>query len=502
VSSRIDEKITDGRTSAGRPAWPMKPVNQRAVIVSLAFTGLVAAFMMTLMTPLVPELPAILGASPQDCQWALTVTLLAAAVSTPIAGRLGDLYGKRRVMLGLLALVVLGSVIAMFASSLAPLIIARALQGIGLGVIPLGLSILRDVLDRDRLGGAIALVSATLGVGGAVGLPISAVVSQYLDWHFLFVLSGVLSAAACLLVWRLVPVDALRGEGSFDVVGALGLAMGLVALLLGVSEGNTWGWTSPGTLGLIVGSVLVFVLWGLFELRTASPLIDLRVAVRRTVLFTNLASITVGFGYFGTAVMFPQLLEAPTVTGVGLGQTMLIASLCLAPSGLVMWAISPMAARLTGARGGRVALLLGIGILAVAYVLSVLLMTEVWQMILVTTVIGLGVGFAYGAMPTLIMGAVPAAETAASNGLNSVMRTLGSTIASAVLGLVLVGDVVSAGGVTTTSTAGFRLTFVISAGVAIVGVVATLLIPRHHPSYRGASIPDADDLSERTPSAA
>ncbi|MEO3813141.1 MFS transporter [Sphaerisporangium sp. B11E5] len=483
------------RGNAPEDQSPPKPVNERAVVATLASTGLVAAFMMTLVTPLVPELPAILGAAPQDVQWVLTVTLLAAAVSTPIAGRLGDLYGKKRVVLVLLGLVALGSVIAIFSSSLVPLIVARALQGTGIGVIPIGLSILRDTLHRDRLGGGIALVSATLGVGGAVGLPLSAYIAQYLDWHLLFVMSGLLSGVGALLVWRVVPSGGPRDRGSFDVVGALGLAAGLVALLLGVSEGNAWGWTSAATLGCLAGSLVIFLVWGLYELRTRSPLIDLRVAARRTVLFTNIASITVGFGFFGTAVMFPQILESPTATGVGLGQSMLVASLCLMPSGLVMWATSPVAARLTKARGPRLPLLIGILLITVTYAVSLVLMTEVWHMVLTAILIGFGVGFAYAAMPTLIMSAVPASETAASNGLNAVMRTLGSTVASATLGAVMAAQTVTAGPVTTTSATGFRVTFVISAAVTIVGAVFALLIPRHHPPYRDASIPDADDLA-------
>ncbi|WP_382309592.1 MFS transporter [Herbiconiux sp. UC225_62] len=472
-----------------------KPVNQRAVVFALAFTGLVAAFMMTLLTPLVPELPALLNVSVEDSLWAVTVTLLSAAVATPIAGRLGDLYGKRRIVLVLLVLVVVGSVIAGLSSSLLPLIVGRALQGAGIGVIPLGVSILRDVLHRDRLGGAVALVSATLGVGGAIGLPISAVISQYLDWHFLFVVSGVLAALGFLLVWRFIPVSTLRSEGTFDGLGAVGLGVGLVGILLGVSKGGSWGWASPATLGTIVGGAVVLLLWGWFELRTKSPLIDLRVAARRTVLLTNLASVTVGFAFFASTVVLPQLLEAPTGTGVGLGQTMLIASLCLMPSGLIMWAMSPVAARLTRARGARTSLLLGIAIITVGYVVAIFLMSEVWHTIVIATAIGFGVGFAYASMPNLIMGAVPATETAASNGLNSVMRTLGSTIASAVLGVVLSSNLVTVGSVTTPSASAFQLAFVISAIAAVVGVVFTVFIPRHHKAFRRASLPDADDAA-------
>jgi MFS family permease len=463
-------------------------------VSTLAFTGLVTAFMMTLLVPLVPELPDILRVSAEDSQWAVTVTLLTAAVATPIFGRLGDLYGKRRMVLIVLALVVLGSIISFFSHDLGPLIVGRGLQGAGLSVIPLGVSILRDVLHRDKVGAAIALVSATLGIGGAVGLPLAAVISQYLDWHILFVVSGVLALAGFALVWRFIPVSTLRAEGTFDVVGAIGLGIGLAAVLLGVSKGSSWGWTSAATLGCLIGGAVVLVVWVLFELRSASPLIDIRVAARGTVLLTNLASITVGFTFFASTVVLPQLLEASTVTGVGLGQSMLVSSLCLMPSGLVMWAMSPVAARLIAARGARLSLLLGIAIIAVGYLLAVFLMTEIWHMVLIATVVGFGVGFAYSSMPTLIMGAVPSTETAASNGLNSVMRTLGSSIASAVFGVVLASQLVTVAGETTPSASGFQVSFAVSAVAAVVGVVLTVFIPRRHRAYGRASLPDAGDL--------
>lgn len=449
--------------------------------------------MMTLLVPLVPELPDILGVSAEDSQWAVTASLLAAAVSMPIVGRLGDLYGKQRMVLVVLALVVLGSVIAFFSHDLATLVAGRALQGTGLGVVPLGVSILRDVLHRDRVGGAVALVSATLGIGGAVGLPLAAVISQYLDWHVLFVVSGVLAIAGLVLVWKFIPVSTLRSEGSFDFLGAIGLAVGLTAVLLGISKGNSWGWLSAPTLLSLGGGLVVFAAWTVFELRSTSPLVDIRVATRRMVLLTNLASVAVGFSFFASTVVLPQLLEAPTVTGAGLGQSMLIASLCLMPSGLAMWAMSPVAARLIKARGARISLLLGISTIAIGYVLAVFLMSEIWHMILIATVVGIGVGFAYSSMPTLIMGAVPATETAASNGLNSVMRMLGSSVASAVFGVVLASQVVTVGDVSSPSAAGFQLSFIIALGAALVGVVLTFLIPRRHKAYRRASLPDHDD---------
>ena len=165
------------------------------------------------------------------------------------------------------------------------------------------------------------------------------------------------------------------------------------------------------------------------------------------------------------------------------------ASLCLMPSGLVMWAMSGTAAKLTARHGARTSLLLGVAIIAVGYVLAIFLMTEIWHAILVATAVGFGVGFAYAAMPTLIMAAVPASETAASNGLNSVMRTLGSTAASAVIGLILASNIVTVDGVTTPNAFGFQLSFGICAAAAVIGVVLTLLLPKHQPRDDTASLP-------------
>ncbi|TIH39978.1 MFS transporter [Subtercola vilae] len=445
--------------------------------------------MQTLVTPIVPELPQLLNTTASNSTWVLTATLLSAAITTPISGRLGDMFGKRRLVLVLLALLLAGSIVSAVSNDIVPMIAGRVLQGAGLGVIALGVSILRDVLHPKRLGAAVALVSATLGIGGAVGLPVSALIAQNLDWHYLFWLSGLLALIGFGLVYFIVPVSTLRTGGHFDIIGSVGFAIGLVGILLAVSKGGEWGWSSPVTLGMLAGGVLVLLAWGWFELRSKNPLVDLRIAARRPVLLTNLASITVGFAFFASAAVLPQLLESPTSTGVGLGQSLLVASLCLMPSGLVMFFMSPVAARLSAARGPRVSLILGGVIIAIGYAVAIGLMTEVWHAVVVATAVGFGVGFAYAAMPTLIMHAVPANETAAANGLNSVMRSLGSTVAAAVLGLILASSAVVVNGHAIPTQFSFQLCFAIAAVVALLGVVAAFFIPRREPAYETASIP-------------
>jgi MFS family permease len=400
------------------------------------------------------------------------------------------MYGKRRLVLVLLAIMTLGSIIAALSDTLIPLIIGRSLQGIGLGVISLGISILRDVIHPKNLGGAVALVSATLGIGGAVGLPVAALIAQNFSWHYLFWLAMLLSVLAFVLVFAIVPVSTLRAGGSFDFVGAIGLAIGLVCILLGVSKGTDWGWTSPGILGLLIGGVVVLLAWGVFELRHPQPLIDLRVAARRPVLLTNLASISIGFAFFVVSASLPILLESSSATGVAFQLPLIAASLCLMPLGLVMFVTSPVAARLSNARGPRTSLLLGAGIVAVTFAVAIFLTTQVWQVVLISTFVGLGVGFSYAAMPTLIMNAVPPTETAAANGLNSVMRTLGSTVASTVVGVILATHVEVANGLAIPTTQAFQTVFALGSGVALAGVLLAIFIPRARPRYENtASIP-------------
>lgn len=463
--------------------------SDRAMIATLAATGLIAAFMQTLVTPIIPSLPKLLDTTAADASWVLISTLLAAAISTPISGRLGDMYGKRRIVLLLLAIMMAGSIISALSNTLIPMVVGRVLQGIGLGVIALGISILRDVVHPKNLGGAVALVSATLGVGGALGLPLAATIAQTVDWHWLFWLATFFGAVAIVLVAMIIPVSTLRSGGRFDLPGAVGLAIGLVGILLAISKGTEWSWGSPLTLSLLIGGVVVLVLWGFFELRTRDPLIDLRVAARRPVLLTNLASISVGFAFFVVTAALPVVLESPVDSQIGLGLPLIIASLCLMPLGLVMFFMSPVAARLSNARGPRTSLILGGVIITVAFSLGIFLLHEVWHVILISTVVGLGVGFAYAAMPTLIMRAVPPAETAAANGLNSVMRTLGSSVSATVVGVILATHFEVVGGVHIPTPQAFQLVFLMAAGVTLAGVVIALFIPRRTQSYDTASIP-------------
>lgn len=442
----------------------------------LAFAGIVVAVMNSLVIPLVGELPMLLHTSTANASWVITSTLLAAAVATPVTGRLGDMYGKRRIIFVCLGLLIVGSLLCATTSSLMPMVVGRALQGAGAGVIPLGISVMRDTLPPERMGSAVAMMSSSLGVGGALGLPAAALVAQHFNWHVLFIGSATLGAISIVLIAVLVSESPLRAPGRFDVIGAIGLATGLICLLLAVSKGADWGWSSATTLGLFAAAVVILLAWGVFELRIGQPLVDLRTTARRTVLLTNLAAFAAGFAMFAMALVLPQLLQLPKATGYGLGQSMVVAGFVLAPSGLMMMLVSPVSAWISNARGPKTSLMLGTAIIAAGYALDLVLVHAVWQIILVSCVIGAGIAVAYGAMPALIMSAVPLSETAAANGFNSLMRSIGISTAGAVIGVVLAHTAKPFGGLPLPTMTGFRAAFLIACGASLAAMLIAAML--------------------------
>ncbi|NNG98936.1 MFS transporter [Gordonia araii NBRC 100433] len=444
--------------------------------------------MQTIIVPLVPRLPEYLHTSNDNAAWALTVTLLTGAVSTPIAGRLGDMYGKRLILVLSLASVVLGSAVCALSDSLLPFVVGRGLQGVGMGAIALGISILRDCLPPERLGSAVAAMSASLGVGGALGLPLAAFVAQF-DWHALFWGAAGVSLACLTAVLVVVPRSPTHRIAGFDYLGALGLASALTLLLLPLSKGATWGWTSTITLGLFAASLIVFALWVAYELRRDHPLVDLRTTAIRTVALTNAASVAAGFGLFAMSLIPVQLLMAPVATGNGNGLSMVKAGLYLAPGGLMMFAFSNLGARVSKAFGPRSSLALGAGVMGIGYLIQLVFLVAdwhigPWHLVLITCCISAGIGIAYAAMPALIMGAVPLRQTGEANGVNALMRSLGMSIASAIVGMVLAHYVVTVELPTSVgprdlafpSNTGYLIATVISLIACAVSVVCALLL--------------------------
>ncbi|WP_435828062.1 MFS transporter [Nocardia testacea] len=452
------------------------------LVATLSTIGIVVSLMQTLVVPLIPSLPTLLDTTATNASWVITVTLLASAVCTPISGRLGDMFGKRRILLIDLTAMVIGSVLCAMSSSLPLSVAGRALQGVAIGAIPLGISILRDELPPERVGSAMAVMSSTLGVGSAIGLPVAALIAENADWHVLFWAAAAMGAAGALLIFRFVPESPVRTPAPFDFGGAAGLATALLALLLAITQGAQWGWTSASILTLFAVAILVFLGWGRYELVRRNPLVDLRVSARPRVLFTNIASIAVGFALYGMSLSFPQLLMAPAETGYGLGMSMVAAGLALAPSGCVMMLLSPVSARISARFGPALTLGVGAAVIGLGYLCAAAMMDTVWQIMFASILVAGGVGLAYAAMPALIIGAVPITETAAANGLNALMRSVGTSTSAAVMSAVLANMTITLGTRQLPSRDAFQTAFLISVTAAGIAIALTALIPLRAPA--------------------
>ncbi len=463
---------------------PVTTPNHRLAVVVLCAAGIVVALMQTIIVPLIPELPTLLHTDANSASWSLTITLLVGAVATPIAGRLGDMFGKRRVLIGNMAAVGVGSAVSAVSTSLLPFLIGRGLQGIGIGTIAVGISIMRDVVPADRLGSSVGAMSASLGVGGALGLPFAAAIAQHISWHALFWISAGAAAVCGVAIRACVPESSSTAGGRFDAAGAVGLTALLTFVLLPVSKGAEWGWTSPLTIGMFAAFVVSSAVWWRHERRVGTPLIDLGMLTSKPILLTNLASVATGFAFYTIEIAPIQVLMGPTSAPAGLGMSMVQASLVLAPMGLVMFGFSYVSDWLNGRRGARVSLASGGVIIGAGYVVFLVMLVGPWPIgwwwILVSSsFVGAGLGLAYSAMPALIMQVVPVEQTGEANGVNALMRAVGTSSATAVVAMVLTASTVELGQVHVPTIGAYVVTTVICLVVCAVACVTSLAIPRH-----------------------
>ncbi|MEU8967698.1 MFS transporter [Streptomyces monashensis] len=460
----------------GTPA-AARTLRDRCTIPVLASGGILMAVMQTVVVPLLPDLPRLTGASAAAVSWTVTATLLSGAVLTPVLGRAGDMYGKKRVLTAALVLMTLGSVMCALTSDIGVLIAARALQGAAACVVPLSISILRDELPPERRGSAVALMSSTVGIGAALGLPLAALVVQYADWHTMFWLTGALGALGVAATWWAVKESPVREPGRFDVLGALGLAAGLVCLLLGVSQGGTWGWGSARILGLFLAALVILALWWWQQLRTERPLVDLELVGRPRVGLSHVAALLTGFAFYANSLVTAQLVQTPKTTDYGLGLSIVATGLCLLPGGVTMLLFSPLSARISAACGPRITLALGAAVIACGYAVRIADSRDLWMIIVGATVVATGTTLAYSALPTLILRAVPAGQTASANGVNVLMRTIGQAVSSAAVAAVLVHHSSPVGGVPVPTLHGYLLAFAMAGAVALAACAAALTIP-------------------------
>jgi EmrB/QacA subfamily drug resistance transporter len=441
----------------------------------LALAGAAFALLQSLVVPALGTIERDLHASPTAGAWILTAYLLSASVSTPIAGRIGDMFGKKRTLVVVLAVLALGTVVSALATSAGVMIAGRVVQGLGGAVFPLAFAIIRDEFPRDKVPVGIAMISAILGIGGGLGIVLAGPIVQHLGYHWLFWLPLVAVVAAGVGALVAIPESPVTSPGRISWLGSLLLSGWLVALLVGVSEGHAWGWTSVRVLGLLGAAVALCVAWVAAELRSVHPLVDMQMMRQRSVWTTNLTAALFGFGMFGSFILVPALVQLPASTGVGFGASVTQAGLYLLPATAGMLLVSPIAGRLANRIGSRIPLIAGSLAAAASFVVLVVAHDHPWQIYASTALLGIGLGLAFSSMANLIVAAVRPDQTGVATGMNTIMRSIGGAIGGQVSASILAGSL-SASGMPTDHA--FTLAFIVSAVGLLLAVGAAVLIPR------------------------
>ena len=470
----------DGSGGAGGGGAP------RALVTVLAFSGLLGTLMQALLVPVLSTLPGELHTSATSVAWLVTALLISGTVASAVLGRLADLFGKRRVILIALGIFVAGSFLGAVTTEIGVLIFARVLQGAALALVPIAIGVLRDHLHGRQLVGGIALISTLTGVGGTLGAVLGGLIAQYLPWQWLFIGSGILGVLALIGTVVFVPALPAHQRGRIDIVGALGLGAGLVAVLLAVSKGGAWGWNSPATLGCLAGGIVLLVLWAWFELHIMHPLIDLRVLRSRPVLLTNLVTLLTGFGMYGIMIAGPQLVQVPAETGYGLGQSVLVSGLMLLPSTAFALASPIAATRIIHRFGPRTSIAVGAIVLIAGYASLILWHSSVLSLVIANILVMMGISFTFSATPIVLARNVHHHRSAEANGVNGVFRTIGTSASSAVISALLAGNLITEGygaGSYPTQSA-FVTTFLVT-GAASVLIIPFLFGIRDAPDTEG-----------------
>ena len=440
----------------------------------LTLAGTAFSLQQTMVFPALTTFQEELNTSTAWATWVVTGFLVAAAVTTPILGRLGDQYGKERLLLVSLGLFLAGCIGAAAAWNIWSLIAFRVVSGAGGALFPLSFAIIRDEFPADRVKVAIGLLSAVFGVGGGFGIVLSGVIVDHASWRWLFVLGSIPVAASIVLVHRFVPESPVRSPSRVDVPGALLLSGALIALMVSLTEGEHWGWTSAPVLGLAVASVVLFVAWGLVELRSSSPMVDMRMLAHRPVLLTNAATLVSGFALFSCFVLVPSFVQAPTSRGYGFGATATEAGFYLLPTSLALLFSGP-AAGLLGRRFGSKWPLAG-GMLIVSFAALALACAHdvPWHVVGESGALGIGVGLAFAAMVALIIENVDATEMGVATGMNTVIRMIGAVVGGQVGAALLTAQTI--GNTSAPAESAFTTTFALSAVAALSASLVALAI--------------------------
>jgi MFS family permease len=457
-----------------------------SVVLSILFAaGLIYTLLGAVLLPAARSLSHDLHASQIDTTWVLTAYILSGGVATPIAGRLGDMYGKQRTLVWVLVVVAAGTLLCAVSTSLVPMIAGRLISGVASGVFPLAYGIIRDEFPAERVATAIGVISVSVGIGTGVAVVLAGFLLENLPYHWLFWVPLATTVPTLIAAWLWIPESPVRPGGRMDWVGALVMGLGLLGLLIGISKASTWGWASGKTIGLLGAGIAILFAWVRIELRTESPLIDMHTMAIPTVWRTNLAATLFGFGMFAAFATIPQFVEQPPSTGYGYGASVVGAGLYLMPAAVTMALIGPLAGKIERRTGSKRALLLGGASGTLGYALVALSHGVPWHLYVAMGIVGVGMGLGFAALPTLIVAAVPAEQTGAATGINTIMRVIGGALGIQICATIVARQT-GPGGLPLES--GFATAFWVCAAALAGASVVAALVPRRQKAPAGQAI--------------
>jgi EmrB/QacA subfamily drug resistance transporter len=456
----------------GVSSSPRTPYRVTLAVLTLAATSY--ALLQSLVLPTLPELQRSLHVSEATVSWILTAYLLSASVATPIIGRLGDMYGKERVLVIVLAMLAVGTLISALASSIAPMLLGRVIQGAGGGIFPLGFGIIRDEFPPREVARGIGLMSSLIGVGGGAGVVLAGLIVERVSYHWLFWVPLMFILPAAIAAHVFVPESPVKVPGRVNWPAAALMSAGLTALLVGVTETTQWGWTSPKTLTTIALGLGLLAWWIAREATARVPLVDMRIMRQRAVWTTNLVAFLIGVGMYSSFLLIPAFVQAPRSSGYGFGASVLGSGIYLAPCTITMLLVGQFTGVLDRRIGSRASLILGTGCCLVAYAILASTPQFAGLVYLSSAILGAGIGLAFAALANVIVQNVRQDQTGVATGMNTVMRTLGGALGGQIVASLLARDIGPAGLPTADA---FALAFGLCAAVLVVGIAAGLLIP-------------------------
>jgi EmrB/QacA subfamily drug resistance transporter len=439
----------------------------------LTTAGISFALMQTLVIPALPFFQREFGTSASWVTWIATGFLLSSSVLTPILGKLGDAYGKERLLVISLGVFGLASLAAAFAWNLPSLILFRVLQGAGAAVFPLSFGIIRDEFPPEKVGVGIGTVSSVFGAGGGIGLVLSGVIIEHLNWHWLFLIGAVPVLAATVLIALFVPESPIKTQARPDYLGGATLSAALATLLIAISEGENWGWTSARTIALLAASALLFTAWVRIEGRVPEPLVDLRTFARREMAATNVTTLMIGFS------MFASFILLPTFVSTRFGASPIEVGLYFVPSSVAMMFAGPLAGTLTGRIGPVIPLRFGIALAACGLGLLATVHDHEWNIYAWMTLMGTGIAFSFAALGSLVIQNSRPEETGVASGMNTIMRTVGGAFGAQIAAAVITAN--TPVGTLIPLEHGFTVAFAIGACGAVAALVPTLLLSARRP---------------------